>query len=102
MPSPKAGTVTFELARVIKEIKAGRVEFRVDKGANLHLSVGKASFTEQELIGNVLACLSAIMRGKPVACKGQYLKSVTVSTCMGPGIKLDVQQLVMTAQSKGT
>ncbi len=102
MPSPKAGTVTFELARVIKEIKAGRVEFRVDRGANLHLSVGKASFTEQELIGNVLACLSAIMRGKPIACKGQYLKSVTVSTCMGPGIKLDVQQLVMSAQSKGT
>ena len=99
MPSPKAGTVTFELARVIKEIKAGRVEFRVDKGANLHLSVGKASFTEQELIGNVLACLSAIMRGKPVACKGQYLKSATVSTCMGPGIKLDVQQLTGKVQS---
>ncbi len=98
MPNPKAGTVSFELARVIKEIKAGRVEFRVDRGANLHISVGKARFGEEELNGNVVACLSAILRGKPAACKGQYLKSVTVSTCMGPGIRLDVQQLMTIAK----
>ncbi len=99
MPNPKAGTVTFELARVIKEIKAGRVEFRVDRGASLHLSVGKASFTDSQLSDNVAACFSAILRAKPAACKGQYLKSVTVSTCMGPGIKLDVQQLTVKVQN---
>ena len=93
MPSPKAGTVSFELARVLKEIKAGRVEFRVDKGANLHVSVGKVSFSEAQLSDNVIACFSAILRAKPVACKGQYVRSVTISSCMGPGIKLDVQQL---------
>jgi large subunit ribosomal protein L1 len=95
MPSPKAGTVTFELARVIKEIKAGRLEFRVDRGASLHLSVGKASFTESQLFDNIAACFSAILRATPAACKGQYLRSLTVSTCTGPGVKLDVQQLTM-------
>ena len=98
MPSPKAGTVTFELAKVIKGIKAGRVEFRVDKGASLHFSVGRGSFPEQDLIDNATACLSAVLRAKPAACKGQYLKSITVSRCMGPGIKLDIQQLAAMVQ----
>ena len=98
MPSPKAGTVTFELARVIKEIKAGRVEFRVDRGASLHISVGKASFEGNNLIDNIVACFSAILRAKPSACKGQYVKTATVSTCMGPGIRLDVQELSILAR----
>ncbi len=93
MPSPKAGTVTFDVAKVIKEVKAGRVEFRVDKGANLHISVAKASFEESKLVDNVKVCLAAVLRARPSAYKGQYLKSVVISTCMGPGIKLDVQQL---------
>ena len=93
MPSPKAGTVTFDVAKVIKEVKAGRVEFRVDRGANLHISVAKASFEEAKLVDNVKACLAAVLRARPGSYKGQYLKSVVISTCMGPGIKLDVQQL---------
>jgi large subunit ribosomal protein L1 len=93
MPSPKAGTVTFDVAKVIKEVKAGRVEFRVDRGANLHISVAKASFDEAKLVDNVKVCLAAVLRARPVAHKGSYLKSVVISTCMGPGVKLDVQQL---------
>jgi len=95
MPSPKAGTVTSDLTRTVKEIKAGRVEFRVDKGSNLHLSVGRVSFEASQLFDNITACISVILRAEPSACKGQYLKSVTVSACMGPGIKLDVQELAM-------
>jgi large subunit ribosomal protein L1 len=93
MPSPKAGTVTFDVAKVIKEVKAGRVEFRVDKGANLHISVAKISFEEAKLVDNIKVCLAAVLRARPGAHKGQYLKSVVISTCMGPGLKLDVQKL---------
>lgn len=93
MPNAKAGTISFELERVVGELKAGRTEFRVDRGANIHLGFGKASFAESQLFENASAALSAILAARPSGCKGQYLKSAAVSSCMGPGIKLDINQL---------
>ena len=89
MPNPKLGTVTFDVARAVREVKAGKVEFRVDKAGNVHVPVGKKSFAEPHLIANALALLEAIVRAKPAAAKGQYLRSVTLSSTMGPGIHLD-------------
>jgi large subunit ribosomal protein L1 len=93
MPNPKLGTVTFDVARAVREVKAGKVEFRVDKAGNVHVPVGKKSFAEPHLVANTLALLEAIVRAKPSAAKGQYLRSVTVSSTMGPGIHLDVQRV---------
>ena len=93
MPNPKLGTVTFDVGRAVREIKAGKVEFRVDKAGNVHVPVGKKSFAEPNLVANTLALLEAIVRAKPSAAKGQYLRSVTVSSTMGPGIHLDVQRV---------
>ena len=93
MPNPKLGTVTFDVARAVREVKAGKVEFRVDKAGNVHVPVGKKSFQEPHLVANTLALLEAIVRAKPSAAKGQYLRSVTVSSTMGPGIHLDVQRV---------
>jgi large subunit ribosomal protein L1 len=93
MPNPKLGTVTFDVTRAVREIKAGKVEFRVDKAGNIHVPVGKKSFEEQNLVANTLALLEAIVRAKPSASKGQYLRSVTVSSTMGPGIHVDVQRV---------
>jgi large subunit ribosomal protein L1 len=93
MPNPKLGTVTFDVARAVREVKAGKVEFRVDKAGNVHVPVGKKSFEEPHLVANTLALLEAIVRAKPSAAKGQYLRSVTVSSTMGPGIHLDVQRV---------
>jgi len=93
MPNPKLGTVTFDVGRAVREAKAGKVEFRVDKAGNVHVPVGKKSFAEPHLIANTLALLEAIVRAKPAAAKGQYLRSVTVSSTMGPGIHLDVQRV---------
>ncbi len=93
MPNPKAGTVTFDLRSTIQAIQAGRVEFRADKSGNLHLPVGKASFDDDRLISNMRAAVEAILRAKPLACKGQYLKKATLSLTMGPGINLDIQNL---------
>src|SRR5689334_7475885 len=93
MPNPKLGTVTFDIARAVREVKAGKVEFRVDKAGNVHVPVGKKSFQEPHLVANTLALLEAIVRAKPSAAKGQYLRSVTVSSTMGPGIHLDVQRV---------
>jgi large subunit ribosomal protein L1 len=89
MPNPKSGTVTFDVARAVKELKAGKIEFRVDKGANVHAPVGKASFTEDRLLENTRAFLRELMRAKPTAAKGTYIKSMTLSSTMGPGIDLD-------------
>jgi large subunit ribosomal protein L1 len=89
MPNPKAGTVTFDVTKAVKELKAGKIEFRVDKGGNLHVPVGKASFKEDALTENLRSFLNEVMRLKPAAAKGAYVKSVTLSTTMGPGIKLD-------------
>ena len=89
MPNPKSGTVTFDVARAVKELKAGKIEFRVDKGANVHAPVGKASFTEASLLENARTFLRELLRAKPAATKGHYLKSLTLSSTMGPGITLD-------------
>jgi large subunit ribosomal protein L1 len=93
MPNPKLGTVTFDVGRAVREVKAGKVEFRVDKAGNIHVPVGKKSFEEGNLVANTLALLEAIVRAKPSAAKGQYLRSVTVSSTMGPGIHVDVQRV---------
>ncbi len=94
MPNPKLGTVTFDVARAVREAKAGKVEFRVDKAGNVHTPIGKRSFPAEQLIGNAMALIEAIVRAKPAAAKGNYLRSVTVSTTMGPGVKLDTQRIV--------
>jgi large subunit ribosomal protein L1 len=94
MPNPKAGTVVAEehLPRVIEESKAGRVEFRVDKTANLHVPVGKASFPEENLYDNMAVLMDAIKKARPPAAKGTYIRRVTMTTTMGPGIKVDAAQ----------
>lgn len=89
MPNPKTGTVTFDVAKAVSELKAGKIEFRVDKGSNVAAPVGKASFDAQKLEENAAALLTEIMRAKPSAAKGVYVNSVTLSTTMGPGLKLD-------------
>jgi large subunit ribosomal protein L1 len=89
MPNPKSGTVTFDVAKAVKELKAGKIEYRVDKGANVHAPVGKASFSEDQLYENALAFLRELVRAKPAAAKGTYLKSVTMSSTMGPGVAID-------------
>ena len=89
MPNPKSGTVTFDVARAVQELKAGKIEFRVDKGANVHAPVGKASFSEDKLFENARLFLRELLRAKPAAAKGHYMKSLTLSSTMGPGITLD-------------
>jgi len=89
MPNPKLGTVTFDVARAVREAKAGKVEFRVDKAGNIHTPVGKRSFNEQQLRDNAMALIEAIVRAKPAAAKGTYLRSLTVSSTMSPGVPID-------------
>jgi large subunit ribosomal protein L1 len=89
MPNPKTGTVTFEIARAVKEIKAGKVEFRLDKTGIIHSPVGKISFTAQQLAGNAQALLAAIIKAKPAAAKGKYIKKITLTSTMGPGVPID-------------
>ena len=89
MPNPKSGTVTMDVAKAVTEIKAGKIEFRVDKAGNLHSVVGKASFDKQKLVDNVNTFLAAVNRLKPVSAKGQYIKNVAISSTMGPGVKID-------------
>jgi len=90
MPNPKSGTVTMDLAKAIKEFKAGKVEYRNDKSGNVHLSVGKVSFAEQALTENVRTVIAAILRSKPAASKGTFLKGVVLSSTMGPGVRVEV------------
>ena len=89
MPNPKSGTVTFDVANAIKEIKAGKVEYRVDKTATVHCPIGKKSFGTEKLVENFKALMDALVKAKPAAAKGQYLKSVSVSATMGPGAKVN-------------
>jgi large subunit ribosomal protein L1 len=89
MPNPKAGTVTMDVARAVREIKAGKIEFRVDKTGNVHAPVGKVNFSEQQLAENLQAFMETIVRVKPAAAKGHYIRSATVSSTMGPGVRLD-------------
>lgn len=90
MPNPKAGTVTMDVKKAIEDIKAGKIEYRLDKTNIIHAPIGKASFTEAQLADNFQALLDAIMKAKPSSLKGQYLKSITVASTMGPGVKLNV------------
>ena len=93
MPNPKAGTVTPDVARAISEIKSGKIEYRLDKTNIIHCPIGKASFGKDKLVENFNALISAIIKAKPAAAKGQYLKSVSVASTMGPGIKLNTNKL---------
>ena len=93
MPNPKAGTVTMDLAKAIAEIKAGKIEYRLDKTNIIHVPLGKASFTEEQLADNFQTLIDAINKAKPAALKGQYLKSVTLTSTMGPGVKINPAKL---------
>jgi large subunit ribosomal protein L1 len=97
MPNPKAGTVTFDLARAVREIKAGKIEYRVDKFGILHVPIGKASFSEQALLENFTTLMTAVVRAKPAASKGQYLKNISLSGTMTPGIRIDPSKTVSLA-----
>jgi large subunit ribosomal protein L1 len=97
MPNPKAGTITFDLERAVKEVKAGRVEFRVDKAGIVHAAVGKTSFEASALVDNLAALVEAINRAKPTGAKGQYLKGLTIASTMGPGIRVDVPGVLAAA-----
>jgi large subunit ribosomal protein L1 len=90
MPNPKTGTVTTEVGKAIKEIKAGKVEFRVDKTGIIHSPVGKVSFAKDKLIENASSLIQAVLKAKPAAAKGKYVKTATVCSTMGPGVALDV------------
>jgi large subunit ribosomal protein L1 len=92
MPNPKTGTVTFDVGRAIAEIKAGKVEYRTDKAGNIHVPIGKASFTPEKLLENFYALVEALIKARPAAAKGQYLRNVAISTTMGPGIKVSPQK----------
>ena len=94
MPNPKAGTVTMDLAKAIAEIKAGKIEYRLDKTNIIHVPLGKASFTEEQLADNFQTLIDAINKAKPAAVKGQFLKSVTITSTMGPGVKINPAKLV--------
>lgn len=94
MPSPKAGTVTMDVTKAVNEIKAGKIEYRLDKTNIIHVPVGKASFTEEQLTDNFQTLIDAINKVRPAAVKGQYLKSVTLTSTMGPGVKINPMKLV--------
>lgn len=89
MPSPKTGTVTFDVGRAVKEVKAGKIEYRVDRTGNVHAPIGRVSFSNEALVENLNTFLEAIVRAKPASAKGSYLRSVTVSSTMGPGVPID-------------
>jgi large subunit ribosomal protein L1 len=93
MPNPKAGTVTMDVAKAISDIKAGKIEYRLDKTNIIHVPIGKASFTEEQLNDNFQTLIGAIIKAKPSAAKGQYLRSVTLASTMGPGVKLNTAKL---------
>lgn len=93
MPNPKAGTVTMDVTKAIEEIKAGKIEYRLDKANIVHVPVGKASFTEEQLTENFNALMDAIMKAKPSAVKGAYLKTITLTSTMGPGVKVNVAKI---------
>lgn len=94
MPNPKAGTVTMDVTKAVNDIKAGKIEYRLDKTNIIHVPLGKASFTEEQLADNFQTLIDAIMKAKPAAVKGQYLKSVTLTSTMGPGVKINPAKLV--------
>jgi large subunit ribosomal protein L1 len=89
MPNPKAGTVTFDVGKAVRDAKAGKLEYRTDRGANVHLLMGKKSFSERQLLENYATILEEIVRAKPAAAKGRYIRTITLTTSMGPGIRID-------------
>jgi len=97
MPNPKSGTITFDLERAVREVKAGRVEFKVDKGGLIHVPAGKGSFEESQLVANLAALLDAVNRARPAGAKGHYLQGLTIASTMGPGIKVDIPALLALA-----
>jgi large subunit ribosomal protein L1 len=97
MPNPKAGTITFDLERAIKEVKAGRVEYKVDKAGIVHVSIGRGSFEPGALLENLATLVDAVNRAKPAGAKGQYLKTLTIASTMGPGIRVDVPGILAAA-----
>jgi large subunit ribosomal protein L1 len=94
MPNPKSGTVTMDVAKAVKEVKAGKIEFRVDKAGNIHAPVGKVSFDSDKLVGNIVSFIKEVVRLKPSAAKGQYLQGITVSSTMSPGVKVKKDKFV--------
>jgi large subunit ribosomal protein L1 len=99
MPNPKAGTITFDLDRAVREVKGGRVEFKVDKTAIVHVPVGKASFDAEALVANLAALVDAINRAKPAGAKGTYLRTLTIASTMGPGIHVDIPGVLAAASA---
>jgi large subunit ribosomal protein L1 len=97
MPNPKTGTVTMDVAKAVSDIKGGKIEFRVDRHANLHFVIGKVSFSDQALTENYAAAVDEVVRLKPSAAKGRYVKKATIATTMGPGIPLDPAKIKITA-----
>ena len=89
MPNPKAGTITFDVGKAVQDAKAGKLEYRTDRGANIHLAIGKKSFDERRLLENYASVVEEVVRAKPAAAKGRYIRSVTLASSMGPGIKID-------------
>ncbi len=94
MPNPKSGTVTFDVGKAVSEIKAGKVEYRVDKSSIIHLPIGKVSFETEQLRENFATIMEEIVKARPAAAKGRYLRSITLSSTMGPGVKVSSQQIV--------
>lgn len=97
MPNPKAGTITFDVDRAVREVKAGRVEFKVDKAGIIHVAVGKASFDADQIVANLAALVDAINRAKPAGAKGTYLRALTIASTMGPGIRVDIPGVLAAA-----
>src|SRR5437763_12964667 len=92
MPNPKTGTVTMDVAKAVKDSKAGKLEYRTDRGANVHVSIGKKSFEARQLVENYAALMDEIVRAKPAAAKGRYIRQITLATTMGPGVRIDTQK----------
>jgi len=102
MPNPKTGTVTNDIAKAVEDIKGGKVEYRTDRTGNVHMIIGKKSFTEQQLLENYLAVVDEIIRARPSAAKGKYVKTLTVSTTMGPGVPIDTNRIRGTMEAAQT
>jgi large subunit ribosomal protein L1 len=99
MPNPKTGTVTNDIAKAVEDIKGGKVEYKTDRTGNVHMIIGKKSFTEQQLLENYLAVVDEIIRARPSAAKGKYVKTLTVSTTMGPGVPIDTNRIKGTMEA---